>query len=499
MTLPPLVHNRASYLGAGIASLAFMAILFLFIIDTLVSHGQAPYAGLIIFVVLPAVLLFGLVLIPIGMLMEWRRVRRTGRRSIPRFPLIDLNVPQQRNAAAIFAVGSIVLLFCSIFGSFQAYEATESVAFCGTTCHTVMQPEYLTYQHSPHARVRCVDCHVGPGADWYVKSKLSGLYQVYAVAFDTFPRPIVGPITSLRPAQETCEQCHWPQMFFGDQEQRTTHFLSDEHNTPWELQLLLKTGGGRSPGGMATGIHWHMNIGSRVDYIASDPQRQQIPWVRITDRLTGQSTEYVSSDTPLSREQIAAAEVRTMDCMDCHNRPSHIFRSPSYSLDQALQTGVIDPSLPFVKRTGVGLLAAQYGSVDEALGAIAKGVNDFYQQNYPALATQRRHDVAAAVAALQDIYRQNFFPALKARWDVYPENVGHKIFRGCFRCHDGQHRSADGKSITASCTTCHTITVQGAPNALQFGTEPDGLPFQHPGDVGDAWQAMPCSDCHTGA
>jgi hypothetical protein len=185
--------------------------------------------------------------------------------------------------------------------------------------------------------------------------------------------------------------------------------------------------------------------------------------------------------------------------MDCHNRPTHIFGSPSNLLDQALHSGGIDPTLPFAKRTGVQLLTAQYGSVDEALSAIAKGVRDFYQQNYPELATQRQQEIAAAATALQDLYRHNFFPAMKARWDAYPENVGHKIFRGCFRCHDGQHRSADGTAITASCTACHTITAQGPPAALEFSREPDGLQFRHPGDVGDAWQAMPCSDCHTGA
>jgi hypothetical protein len=347
--------------------------------------------------------------------------------------------------------------------------------------------------------VRCVDCHVGPGADWYVKSKLSGLYQVYAVAFDKYPRPIVGPIKSLRPAQETCERCHWPLMFFGGKETRTTHYLSDEHNTPWEVHLLVRIGGGPARSGRGGGgIHWHMNIGNRIEYIATDPERQHIPWVRVTDGQH-QTTEYASTDSPLSKEQIAAGEVRTMDCMDCHNRPSHIYRSPTYSLDHAMQAGQIDPSLPFVKKTGVQLLAAPYASVDEALAAIDRGVQEFYRTTYPDLAKQRKDDIVRAVGVLQEIYRYNYFPAMKARWDAYPENIGHKIFRGCFRCHDGLHQSPDGKVITASCTACHVITAAGAPNDLQFSTQPDGLPFQHPGDIGDAWQAMPCSDCHTGA
>lgn len=497
MKLPPLVHNRLSYLGAGIAGLSVAAIAFLFIVNTLVGHGRAPYAGLIIFVVLPAVLLAGLTLIPIGMLVERRRVRRTGIRSIPRFPVIDLNVPQERNALAIFAVGTVILLFLSVFGSYQAYEATESVAFCGATCHTVMEPEYVRYQHSPHARVRCVECHVGPGADWYVKSKLSGLYQVYAVAFDTFPRPIVGPIESLRPAQDTCEQCHWPEMFFGAQERRRVSFLSDEQNSPWEIRLLVKTGGTRSPDGGRGSIHWH--IDNRVDYIAADPARQDIPWVRVTDRHTGHTTVYRAAGSDLPEEPDGTAIVRTMDCMDCHNRPSHSFQSPSAALDEALHHGTISASLPFAKRTGVQLLAAEYPTVDAARAAIADGVRDFYAGHDAELATHRADDLGRMIAALQDIYRLNVFPAMRARWDVYPENTDHKIFPGCFRCHDGTHASRDGELISHSCTACHVIVAQGPPDHLERSMDPDGLRFNHPGEMGDAWESMACADCHTGA
>jgi len=235
--LPRLLHNRLSYAGTAIAVLALILFVFLFVLHSFTGAAQAPYAGLIIFIFVPAVLILGLVLVPVGMLVEWRRLRRTGVRSIPRFPIVDLNDASQRNAVAMFAVGSMLLLFLSVFGSFQAYEATESVSFCGTLCHAVMAPEFTAYENSPHARVRCVDCHVGPGADWYVKSKLSGSYQVYAVLFDKYPRPIPAPISSLRPAQQTCEQCHWPKQFFGGQQKKMVHFLPDENNTRWEINL----------------------------------------------------------------------------------------------------------------------------------------------------------------------------------------------------------------------------------------------------------------------
>lgn len=496
MTLPPSVHNRLSYAGAGLAALAFMAIVFLLILDT-ATGGQAPYAGIVIFMVLPAFLIAGLLLIPLGMLLEWRHVRRTGVRSMPRYPVVDLNLRPHRNAAAIFVVGSIFLLFCSVFGSYQAYEHTESVEFCGTTCHTVMEPEYVAYKNSPHARVRCVDCHVGPGAGWYVKSKLSGLYQVYAVAFDKYPRPIPPTITDLRPAQETCEQCHWPEKFFGSQQRRNVHFLADEENSRWEISLLLKVGGAEPIGEQGHGIHWHMNIANRIEYIATDAPRQDIPWVRLTDP-DGQVTVFRSTESELTDEQIAAAEIRVMDCMDCHNRPSHILRSPRESLNRALLLGEIDPTLPSIKQVGIDVLSAEYDTVEAAMHSIEDGVRAHYREESPEILDRRDEDLRQAIAAIQAIYRANFFPLMKARWDVYPSNAGHVTYPGCMRCHGGLHESADGRTITTECTACHTITAQGPAGDIEYASGPEGLEFVHPGDVGDEWESMLCSDCHAG-
>lgn len=495
MKLPPLVHNRLSYAGAAIAALALAAIVFLFIVNTL-AGGAAPYAGLVIFILLPAVLLFGLLLIPLGMALERRRFRRTGAYSIPRFPVVDLNDPRQRAAAAIFAVGSVVLLFLSVFGSFQAYEATESVAFCGSTCH-VMEPERVAHQRSPHARVRCVECHVGPGAEWYLKSKVSGLNQVYGVLTDTYPRPIPVPVHDLRPARETCEHCHWPGQHADVQRlKRRVAFLPDEQNTRWEIHLLVDVGGADGPDGK--GIHWHLNPDNRVEYIAADEGRQVIPWVRVTDARTGAVTEYHSTDEPLSAEQIAAGTVRTMDCLDCHNRPSHQFAPPDAAVDQALLSGAVPRTLPAVARVGTELLAADYDSTDAARSAIDQGLRAFYAEHHPQVAEQRAGELSAASGALQDAYLANNFPAMRANWTAYPDNAGHFRFPGCLRCHDGLHESAAGESISSQCTTCHRITAQGPADALTRSDDPDGLEFQHPpiADLEDAWEDTPCTDCH---
>lgn len=498
MKLPPLVHNRVSYAGAAIAVLALIAIVFLFIVNTLVGGGEAPYAGLVIFIALPAVLLFGLFLIPVGMLLERRHVRRTGVYSIPRWPVIDFNNAAQRNAAAIFVLGSTVLLFLTVFGSFQAYEATESVAFCGSTCHTVMEPEKVAHQRSPHARVRCVECHVGPGAEWYLKSKLSGAKQVYGVLTDSYPRPIPVPIHDLRPARETCEHCHWPGQHADVQRlKKRVSFLPDEQNTRWEIHLLVNVGGAHGDAGSA-GIHWHLNPENRVEYIAADEGRQQIPYIRVTDARTGTVTEYHSTDEPLSAEQIATGELRTMDCLDCHNRPSHQFQPPDAAVDQALFDGRISPSLPSISQVGTELLAGEYETVAAAQAAIDRGLREFYAEHHPQIAGERGAELDAASHALQEAYRVNNFPAMKANWTVYPDNGGHFRFPGCVRCHDGLHETADGESVSSECTTCHAITAQGVADDLQRTDDPQGLEFQHPpiADLEDAWQDSACTDCH---
>jgi hypothetical protein len=498
MRFPPSVHNRLSYAGATIAALAFIVFVFLVVLENVSGAGRAPYAGIVIFVVVPAFLLLGLVLIPVGMRIEARRQQREARPSGFRFLVVDFNDPRQRNAALVFVTVSILLLFLTVFGSYQAYEATESVGFCGRLCHQVMSPEYTAYEHSPHARVLCVDCHVGPGASWYVKSKLSGAYQVYAVLFDKYPRPIPAPITSLRPAQETCEQCHWPDKFFGGQQQESVHFLPDEGNTRWEINLLVKTGGGSPATGRTEGIHWHMNIAFRVDYFTTDPKRQDIAWVRTTELGTGKVTEYTKTGKPLSDEEKSSGFLRPMDCMDCHDRPTHIFRSPTYLVDVALDTGALDPTLPFIKKTAVTLLGAEYASLPAALGAIEEGIGGFYQKQYPDILSRRGATIKQAVTAVQEMYREDFFPDMKVRWDTYADNIGHLIFPGCYRCHGALLRVPDGKVLTKSCTMCHIIMSQGTPPHARVSMREDGLEFQHPQDIGGLWKDMDCSQCHSG-
>ncbi len=498
MKLPDSYHNWLSYIGSAIAALAFAVFSFLFIFHTLSGPNQVPYAGLVIFILVPAFILFGLALIPVGMFFEWLHWRRTGRRSIPKFPTIDLNDSGHRNATFVFLVGSAILLFFSSYGGYRAYQYTDSVAFCGQVCHSVMKPEFTSHQDSPHARVKCVGCHVGPGATWYVRSKLSGLYQVYATLLNKYPRPIPGTITDLRPAREVCEQCHWPKAFWGEKEQRESFFLSDDSNTQWNVSLLLKIGGQTPEEATAKGIHWHVASDVRIEYLATDQDRQTIPWVKVTYLNSGKSVEYQSGDSPLTPSQRAKGERRTMDCLDCHNRPSHRYRSPVDAVNLALASGRISPKLPYIKDAGVQVLSKNYSSSNAALQGIEKGIHDYYQKNSPDLLSNGGKRISNAVAALQQIYGENFFPSMKARWTAYPDNEGHWIFPGCMRCHDGQHKSQDGDVIPHDCRTCHIIMTQGKPGEEEYMKDDKGLEFKHPAPIGGMWKQSPCTECHSG-
>jgi len=492
-----LIYNKLSLAGLALFIVALVvAIFFMFAAGT--SGDSNPYMGIITYMVLPPFIIIGLLVVPIGMLRQSRLLSRKKLADIPAWPRIDFNYPSHRRGFIIFLVAFMLFGCLSAFGSYQAYHHTESVAFCGETCHDVMKPEHVAYQSSSHARVPCTSCHVGAGASWYVRSKLSGAYQVYATTFDKYPRPIPTPIHNLRPAQETCEKCHWPEKFFGGQQRQLNHYMYNEENTHWPINMLIKTGGGDPKTGQQAGIHWHMNIGVHVEYIARDERRQDIPWVRVTDRVTGRVTTYQNKDNPLTEEEVAAAAPRTMDCMDCHNRPSHKYMSPDYSVDRAILTGRIDPSLPEIKRISVEAMQKKYETEDEALKSIAQMIPDFYHDNYPEVFAGQRVAINDAVLAVQHEFSRTIFPEMKVRWDEYPDNIGHFIYPGCMRCHSGSMVSDDGWVLTRDCHTCHTILSQGSGDRYQTATTPEGLEFEHPEDIDEEWRETGCFECHDG-
>jgi hypothetical protein len=495
---PRLVYNWLSAAGAFVAIISALLMLTLFIIATLTGETN-PYFGIFLYMVLPPFLLGGLLLIPVGMYRTWRKWQRDGVESYPKWPYIDLNQRSHRNASAIFFFGTIIFLAMSAVGSYEAFHYTESVPFCGKTCHAVMKPEYTAYQNSAHARVACVECHVGPGAGWYAKSKLSGAYQVYATAVDVYPRPIPTPIANLRPAQETCEQCHWPEKFFGAQQKQFNHYMYDSVSSAWPINLLIKTGGGDPKISQTAGIHWHMNIGFKVEYIARDERRQDIPWVKITERKSGKSTIFQDTEKPLSEDEIKKTIPRVMDCVDCHNRPSHIYNSPDHAIDMALAMTNDNNRPPDIKKVAVEAIAQIYETEDQAMDSISAYIANYYRGNYPEYYEKNRPSIDSAIISAQYAFSQNIFPEMKVRWSEYPNNLGHFYSPGCMRCHAGKHASSDGKVVTRECTSCHTILSQGNGTRAQMATSQQGLEFVHPDEnSGEAWKEMGCYECHTG-
>jgi nitrate/TMAO reductase-like tetraheme cytochrome c subunit len=489
-----LMRNLISLVGITLAAISLANIVFLFLV-ALLTKRPSPYLGILTYMVFPALLILGLLLIPIGMWRERRRRRTALPGEIPRLPRIDLNNTEQRRALEIFGVCAVLFVMLSAVGSYRAYQFTDSVTFCGRLCHTVMKPEYTAYLQSPHARVACVECHVGPGASWYVRSKLSGSYQVYSAIFHKYPRPIPTPVANLRPAQQTCEQCHWPKKFYGAQLKVFYHYAPDEKNTPRQIRMLINTGGAEPLNGLPSGIHWHMNIANQITFIATDPQRQVIPWVEAKN-LQGKVTVYKAKDSTLTAAQIAATPKHRMDCIDCHDRPSHMFKPPDESVDESLLAGRIDTSLPYIKRQAVAELTKHYDTTEQAMEGIGNGLRNFYSSQYPEVYKDQRAAVNAAITDVQQIYRSTIFPYMRVDWRTHPNNIGHLYTPGCFRCHDGQHVSADGKVIPKKCDTCHTVLAEVTSGSPLIGHE-HGIAFQHPIDLGDLTQVT-CSDCHTG-
>jgi nitrate/TMAO reductase-like tetraheme cytochrome c subunit len=374
------------------------------------------------------------------------------------FPVIDLNETRTRNRALVFVALTAANVVILATATYKGVETMDSTQFCGQACHSVMAPEYTAYQRSPHANVRCAECHIGPGADWFVKSKLSGSWQLAAVTFNLYPRPIATPVHNLRPARETCEQCHWPSKFVGDRLKVIEGTQDDEKNTPVKTVLLMHIGGRQ--GTAAQGIHWHVDRNVQIRYL-SDEKRETVYEVEL--RTAGKVSRY----TVDGAKPPAGAAWRVMDCVDCHNRPSHTFRLPEPEVDQALAEGRIDRGLPFVRREAVRLLKASYPSHDAAQKGIADGLQEFYAKEYPQMAQVAGGKAAAirdAAKVLDAIYRSNVFPSMKIGWGTYPNHIGHESSPGCFRCHDDAHKTADGKAISQDCSTCHSLLAMQEEN-----------------------------------
>lgn len=457
--LSPFIYLSSNWISlVGVVAVTTGGVLWLLFLPTyLRGDVENPYVGILSFLVLPGVFFSGLALIPLGIALQVRRRRRRGEAAAA-IPALDWRSPELRRLLTFVGVTTLANLIIGSQLTYRALHYMDSVTFCGKTCHKVMAPEFAAYQGSPHSRVPCVACHIGPGASWFVRSKLSGTGQVFATILNTYPRPIPTPVENLRPARETCEQCHWPQKFGADRLRVLSKFAEDEANSRVTTVLLMRIGGGHD----RRGIHGaHLDPGVTIEYAHSDRGRQNIPWVSYHNAVTGRTSVYLAVDaTP---ESVRDLPRRVMDCIDCHNRPTHAFELPEPAVDHAMVTGRISPALPGVKRIGLELLKKDYGDPDRAGALIPAELERYYRERHPDIYRKNRDEILRAARALVQIQQRNVFPAMKVSWGVYPNNIGHTDFPGCFRCHDDR-ASADGRKITQDCNSCHRILALQEPS-----------------------------------
>jgi nitrate/TMAO reductase-like tetraheme cytochrome c subunit len=409
------------------------------------------------------------------------------------FPPSDAKMWVRVLPYAILGVLTLIVLIGAAYG----WQYTNSPQFCGTSCHT-MPPEYSAYLASPHARVDCVECHIGRGfIATQITRKAGDIRHITATLFHNYEYPIYA--TNMRPARETCEKCHNPDKFSDDSLREDKRYQSDIQNTPYSIFLSLKTGGGTSRQGLGKGIHWHVE--NRVMYYATDELQQNIPYIRVYNP-DGTYLEYTDITSGINPADINESDLKEMDCVTCHNRITHLVPMPADQINAAMARGFIDKIIPEIHAKGIEVLSAPYSLQDEGLNAIAS-LDSYYQTNYPDFYASNYSIVQTAITNIQILYMDTVNLDQKSDWNTHPNNVGHYDFPGCFRCHNGTHMDSNNQTIRLECNLCHTIPDVAGPSDFVAKVEiPRGLePQSH---LNTNWIAMhnqvfdeTCSDCHT--
>ncbi len=450
--LPVSFYNPLTLAGSVIAVFNFGLIIFFLIIDLLAKRPK-PYSDVIILFVLPLFILIGVAFIILGIV--WQR-----RQKLPaeeqRLLVLDFNDQRQRRRVILLSAGFLFLTLLYAFGMHQGYEFVESDYFCTRVCHTVMGPEERAHAFSSHEEVACPACHVGSGTRYFVLSKFQGTTELYSLLSNTFPRPIPAPIGFLRPAREICETCHGAKYALTENLQTRKYYLSDTKNTEWEIGLLLKMGVMRVPTDKPPLMHWHYSVARQIEYGTADPKREVIPWVRVIG-FDGKARIYRMKDGTAPGKEPPPEQKRVMDCIDCHNRVGHGYSPPDRILNALLSLKLIDPLLPDIKSAGVKALEGNYTSRKAARPGIKDTITEFYTKKYPDIVTSKKAELERAIVTLQDLYDRNYDPVMKVSWKNYPSQTGHLYTLGCFRCHDGKHKSDDGAVLSKDCSLCHLL------------------------------------------
>lgn len=460
-----VAKSKMSMFGAIIVSILLPVLLISAGFDAL-GLIENPYFGFLLYVVMVPLLVLGVVLLVLGGLF-FRSKEEIGTYTAEylkeQFTRPGRYIRIRRH---LYFTVAITLFFVFVVGvaSYSSYQYTSSSQFCGQFCHSVMEPQYTAFKNSPHSRVSCVECHLGKDADWAERTRFTGVKQLFAVLADSYPRPILSPIEALRPGRKTCEQCHLPEKFHGSRLYNRERFLTDEKNTRIKTAILMKVGAGDIQGKRAHGIHWHVSEAQQLFYRTADHDRntiievrqreegkQDIVYVRVPEGSEPSIPPYRDADT---------GEMHLMDCVDCHNRPTHIFLSAEQALDEKLAVNSIPPYLPFIKRQALAAIKKEYASVEEARVEITRALQSWYRENYPELIQNNPNLFERAVQGVLEAYEENVFPGMHVTWGTYKSNLGHQDDTGCFRCHGKLQEVKTGKAISSDCNLCHIILAE---------------------------------------
>lgn len=462
--------NVVSRLGVVFVTTAVVTFI---LFETLRMSGIVTnsYVGLVTYMALPALFFFGLILIPFGVARQVKLEKITIRELLTRRFDQRFTAPHLTGSNLARTVIMLTLINIIVVGAMggSMLHFMDTPKFCGTACHKVMNPEWTTYQQSPHARVRCVDCHVGEGTEALISAKMNGLWQIISATFDLYERPIPTPVANLRPARETCEKCHWPELFHGDRIRNLVRYEQDEASTPKYTTLLMKIGSGSE--NLDSGSHWHIAAKNEVRYMSLDKEREKILWVE-AKQPDGSFKRYANRS--LSHATEGDILPRTMDCVDCHNRVTHIYEDPSQAIDDRIHKGLIDRNLPFAKKVALDAIMGAYPpDKEKSIQFLDDGVREYYRRNHPEVFRQKTKQIDQLVETAKAVYWRNIHPGMNIEWNVYPNHIGHQDGNGCFRCHNAEMIDSEGQAIEHNCTLCHSILSNGDDQPFSYLTEID--------------------------
>jgi len=458
--------NPIGMVGVVLTTSSFVAFIF-FEVLRLIGVLTNAYVGLVVYLLFPALFVLGLLIIPFA----WRKYKLERGKSTKE--LLSERFDEQNTKDGFFGskifITVIVFTLINVFfisvAGFRTLSFMDKPKFCGTACHSVMGPEWATYQVSPHSKVKCVECHVGEGVDALIESKLSGLRQMVLASTNSYSKPVPTPVHQLRPSRETCEKCHWPEKFYGNKLKVITRYDSDKNSTPKYNTLSLKIDAGHMAG--KAGIHWHIASDNEVQYSSVDDLRREMIWVEVK-QSDGSFKRYHNKLLTDSVEKIEKDSIRTMDCVDCHNRATHIYENPSFAVDDRMSKGLVDRKLPFIKREMVAAITNNYVNRETAFEEIEAHLQSFYMRNYRNVAVSMQRSIEQAVKTAKEIYGRNVHPYMNVEWGTYPNHLGHKQGKGCFRCHNENLVDDVGKHIPYDCTMCHSILASDEDKAFKY-------------------------------